>query len=185
MFAISRNSARTCRNARNDKCIVSFRCSDTTCYHCNNTLYFECVYSYFPKCTLILIYVSFCRKLCILFTDIFNFLLSSFGIKVYLFEVYVLYQWNYSYTLLWKKTNIFLFLENSIFNHWKWFMESCLSVCYCNNKAAITTKFIEKDITIQTCDHNNKGKNSKSNTSMKSTHNSLQNDIFKNWTIFR
>ncbi len=46
-------------------------------------------------------------------------------------------------------------------------------------------KIHRKGVTIQTCDHCEMCKNKKSNTSIKSTHNSLQNYVFKFWTIFR
>ncbi len=105
--------------------------------------------------------------------------------KYYLFEFFAVFSsFSQRYRKIYRTHLVILFLKNVLSTIKKWFAKSCPSVSFCDNRMTITTKFIVKNVIIQTCDHN-KCENKKSNTSMKITHNSLQNDILKNWATFR
>ncbi len=143
--------------------LCEIRYSDTTGYHSSNTLFHMCLQPQHLNLNVAqFLNISFCWELRILFIDVFIFLFLPFEIKVYSFEVsidnsifvYIILQWNYSYTMSRENKRIIRFPKNSTFDRKKWFAKSCLSKNYCSNKTAITIKFIVWGVIIQTCDYN-------------------------------
>ncbi len=58
--------------------MLCVRCSDATCYHCISKVF---VATYLNAAQFL--NISFCKELCVLFIDVFDFLFSRFGIKYY------------------------------------------------------------------------------------------------------